>query len=120
MKAEERAAQIWSVLALAAQNRQILTYRMVSQLIGVPTVGLGGLLDPIQSYCLVHKLPPLPVLVVQEGTGLPGPGFNAAQDIPAAQSQVFVYDWLERGAPSPADLAEAGRKSPSNAEGKQA
>lgn len=115
MKAEERAAQIWSVLALAGRNRQVLTYGMVSKLIGVPTQGLGGLLEPIQSYCLVHELPPLTILVVQEGTGLPGAGFIAAQDIPATQSQVFAHDWLGCGAPSPADLAEAVRTRPSNA-----
>ncbi len=113
MKAEERAAQIWSVLALAARNRQILTYGIVSNLIGVPKQGLAHLLGPIQSYCLVNKLPPLTILVVQEGTGLPGEGFIAAQDIPATQSQVFAHDWLGRGAPSPADFAEAVRTRPS-------
>ena len=114
MKAEERAAQIWSVLALAARNRQILTYGMVSKLIGVPQQGLGQLLEPIQSYCLVHELPPLTILVVREGTGLPGEGFIAAQDIPATQLQVFAHDWVGRGAPNPADLSEAVRRRPSN------
>ena len=36
MSAGERAAQIWAVLALAARNRQILTYEIVGRLIGVP------------------------------------------------------------------------------------
>lgn len=115
MKAEERAAQIWSILALAARNRQILTYGIVSSLIGVPKPGLGQLLEPIQSYCLVHELPPLTILVVQDATGLPGAGFIAAQDIPSTQSRVFAHDWLEHGAPSPTDFAEAVRKRPSNA-----
>src|SRR5260370_9639047 len=100
MKAEQRAAQIWSVLALAARNRQILTYGIVSNLIGVPKHGLGQLLEPIQSYCLTHELEPLTILVVQDGTGMPGVGFIAAADIPAAQSRVFGYDWLATGAPS--------------------
>ena len=47
MRASERAAQIWSVLALAARNRQVLTYPIVSKLIGVPYAGLGQLLEPI-------------------------------------------------------------------------
>src|SRR6267378_7828397 len=68
MSAGERAAQIWAVLALAARNRQILTYEIVGRLIGVPARGLGHLLEPIQSYCLVKGLPPLTILVVQEGT----------------------------------------------------
>ena len=109
MKAEERAAQIWPVLALAAQNRQILTYRMVSKLIGVPLQGLGQLLEPIHSYCIHHKLPPLTVLVVKDGTGLPGSGFSAAEDIPAAQSEVFAHDWLGGGPPTPASLAKTVR-----------
>ena len=72
MKATERASQIWAVLALAARNRQILTYEIVGRLIGVPARGLGHLLEPIQSYCLLKDLPPLTILVVQETTGLPG------------------------------------------------
>ncbi len=36
MTTNERAAQIWSVLALAAHNRQVLTYEMVARLTGSP------------------------------------------------------------------------------------
>lgn len=115
MKIEERATQVWSVLALAARNRQVLTYGIVADLIGVPMPGLGKILEPIQSYCLVHELPPLTILVVQDATGMPGSGFVAAQDIPAAQSRVFAYDWIKRRAPQPEDLAEALRLRPSNA-----
>jgi len=114
MTANERAAQIWSALALAAKNRQILTYDMFSKLTGVPRHGLGQLLEPIQSYCLVHNLPPLTILVVSEETGMPGAGFIAAQDIPKTQQQVFGFDWLEHGAPSPDQLQEAVNNRPSN------
>jgi len=41
MEANERAAQIWSVLAWAATSRQVLTYRILGKLIGVPARGLG-------------------------------------------------------------------------------
>jgi hypothetical protein len=41
MKVSERAAQIWSILALASKNRQVLTYDILSRLIGVPRPGLG-------------------------------------------------------------------------------
>jgi hypothetical protein len=114
MKISERAAQVWSVLALAARNRQVLTYDIVSKLVGVPRQGLGKALEPIQSYCLLEKLPPLTILVVREDTGLPGAGFIAAADIPKTQIEVFAYDWLERGAPSPEDLDKAVTKMPSN------
>src|SRR2546430_1637524 len=67
MKASERAAQLWAVLALAARNRQVLTYDLVAQLTGVARQGLGQLLEPIQSYCIVKNLPPLTALVVKQG-----------------------------------------------------
>ena len=115
MRTHERAAQIWSVLALAARNRQVLSYGLVSKLIGVPQAGLGQLLEPIQSYCLLHNLPPLTILVVSEQTGMPGAGFIAANDIPSTQQQVFAFDWLGHGAPQPERLADAVAKRPSNA-----
>jgi hypothetical protein len=115
MTAAERATQIWAVLALAARNRQILTYRMLGRLIGVPARGLGHLLEPVQSYCLEEKLPPLTILVVLEETGLPGSGFSAASagDFAKKQLQVFDYDWLAHGAPKPEQLAQAVEKHPS-------
>jgi hypothetical protein len=113
MRVSERAVQIWSVLSLAASNRQILTYDMVSKLIGVPRHGLGQLLEPIQSYCLLERLPPLTILVVNS-KGVPGAGFIAAQDIPREQLRVFSHVWLEQAVPSPEQLAEATRRLPSN------
>lgn len=114
MRIPERASQLWSLLAFAARNRQVLTYDIVSKLTGVPRPGLGQLLEPIQSYCLIKELPPLTILVVSEDTGLPGTGFIAAQDVPKTQMNVFSYDWLEHAAPSPDQFAEAVRKMPSN------
>lgn len=68
----ERASQIWGILAWTAKNRQSMTYAHLSKLIGVPAAGLGKLLEPIQSYCILKKLPPLTILVVQTKAGLPG------------------------------------------------
>ena len=115
MSAGERAAQIWAVLALAARNRQILTYEIVGRLIGVPARGLGHLLEPIQSYCLVKDLPPLTILVVQEGTGIPGSGFSAASanEFSKKQLDVFAFDWINHGAPTPEELAVAVTERPS-------
>jgi hypothetical protein len=114
MTTNERAAQILSVLALAAHNRQVFTYNMVARLTGIARVGLGQCLEPIQSYCLVKGLSPLTILVVSEKTGLPGVGFTAAQDIPRDQQAVFSYDWLAHGGPSPASFETAVRERPSN------
>ena len=87
---------------------------MLSKLTGVPRHGLGQLLEPIQSYSLVHGLPPLTILVVSADTGMPGEGFIAAEDIPKTQQEVFSFDWLEYGAPSPERLEEAVTQRPSN------
>lgn len=114
MKKSERAAQIWTALALAASNRQVLTYDILSKITGVPRPGLGQLLEPIQSYCLVQELPPLTILVVSQDTGLPGAGFIAAQDIPKTQQRVFKFDWVGHGAPSVEQLENAVSQKPSN------
>ncbi len=104
MNIYQRAAQFWAVLALAASNRQILTYKMLSSLVGMPMAALGGMLEPIQTFCQKKKLPPLTVLVVQQESGLPGIGFIAAADIPRAQADVFNYDWISFGSPNPENI----------------
>ena len=100
MTRAERAQQLWSVLALAATNRQVLTYDIVARLTGVHRPGLGDMLRPIQQYCTENNLPPLTVLVVSEQTGSPGEGFIGAADIPTAQMRVFQYPWLDTTAPT--------------------
>lgn len=114
MNISERAWQVWSLLAFAARNRQTLTYELVGQLTGMATPGLGAVLEPIQSYCLLNKLPALSALVVNKATGLPGIGFIAAEDVPREFIRIFEHDWLAVGCPSPDALAEAVRRQPSN------
>ena len=116
LRTSERANQIWAVLAWAAKNRQSLTYGQLGKLIGIPTAGLGQLLEPIQSYCISKGLPPLTVLVVQQGSGLPGPGFTGAtaSQFAQAQAEVFANDWLDHGNPQPDKLELAVKQFPSN------
>ena len=115
MTRSERACQIWGILAWAARNRQSLTYANLSKLIGVPPAGLGKLLEPIQSYCILNKLPPLTILVVQVSTGMPGSGFTAASasEYAKAHMKVFRFDWLEYGNPGPEALEDAVQRLPS-------
>jgi len=58
MTRSERAAQIWPILTLCAKQYQILTYDLLGRLIGVPRQGLGQLLEPVQSYCLINSAHP--------------------------------------------------------------
>jgi hypothetical protein len=46
----ERAQQLWSLLALVAPSRQILTYDMVARLTGAVRPSLGDFLRP-QQFC---------------------------------------------------------------------
>jgi hypothetical protein len=115
MNRSERASQIWAVLAWAATHRQSITYSQLARLVGVPAAGLGQLLEPIQSYCLVEELPPLTAIVVQQGSGLPGSGFTGASAEQYAQAiaKVFAHDWLEQGNPQPERLERAVIERPS-------
>jgi hypothetical protein len=114
MRVHERAAQIWPLLMLAAANRQTLTYEQLGWMVGVPAPGLGQLLEPIQSLCLLRHYPPLTALVVGKHDGAPGAGFIAAADAPKAQAQVFLFNWRDARTPTADDFATALRDRPSN------
>ena len=111
MTRNERAAQLWSVLTLAARQQIILSYDVAGKLTGLPQFAVGDNLSPIQDYCIQNGLPPLTALVVSEKTGLPSEGFIAAQDVLPAQTRVFVYDWLSRTTPTPEDFEQASLKA---------
>ena len=114
MTREERAAQIWPILTLCASQRQTLTYGLLGKHIGMFQGGLGQLLEPIQSYCLLKRLPALSSLVVSDVTGLPGEGFIAASDVPGEQAKVFRHDWRAMEVPDAKALGAAAVKLPSN------
>jgi hypothetical protein len=104
MTQHERAAQLWSLLVLAARTQQVLSYGMVERLTGIPRQGVGNFLGPIEHYCKRHKLPPLSSLVVNEQKGLPSAGFTKTIDAVGAQVQVFAFDWFSHETPSPQDF----------------
>jgi hypothetical protein len=92
----------------------LLAYDELSELIGVPRPGLGQLLEPIQSYCILKERPPLTSLVVSEVSGLPGEGFIAAANVSEAQARVFEYKWMGAHVPTPDELERAVVELPSN------
>ncbi len=103
MKRDERAAQLWSLLALAARNQQILSYHMIERLTGIPSRAVGRLLAPIQAFCKKNKLPPLTSIVIGKEGGVPGKGFTGGQieKLFEDQSRVFVFDWFNQKVPFP-------------------
>jgi hypothetical protein len=112
MQAHDRAAQIWPLLTYAASHRQTLTYEILGAHIGVPHFALAQLLEPIQSYCLIHELPALTAIVINQ-SGRPGIGFIAALDVPVEQQRIFEHHWTESHVPTPDELQDALRERPS-------
>jgi hypothetical protein len=97
----QRALQVWQVLISAAHNRQVLTYKIISALIGVGMHGSGAIamgpyLAVLMRYCKSHKLPPITALVVQKGSGRPGSGLTTLSNYPDRDREmVFAYDWFK-------------------------
>lgn len=110
----ERAAQIWPLLCQCASHRQTLTYELAGRLTGMMVPGMGQVLEPVQSYCLLNRLPALSSLVVSAKSGLPGAGFIAAESVPAEQAAVFAWPWTDSQPPTAADLEAATKRLPSN------
>lgn len=105
----ERAAQIWSVLVAAAHNRQVLTYEILANMIGMglPGKGAGTLSQPlrvIMDYCAANDLPPLTVLVVNKTSGQPGKGLKTTKDLHADRERVFNHKWHESRPPQVAEF----------------
>lgn len=103
----ERAAQIWPLLTFCASMRRVVTYQEVGALVGTSPRSVGKCLAPILAYCVLNRKPPLTSLVVTKSTGLPGAGFDAAEDVPGAQAKTFAYDWTSCKVPSSAELEAA-------------
>ena len=62
--------------------------KFLARLTGMAQQGLGQMLEPIQSFCLLNKIPALSSLVVGAKTGTPGKGFIAAENVPLEQAAV--------------------------------
>ncbi len=114
MTRAERAAQIWQILVAAAHHRQVLTYEIVADLIGMGPAGKGAgtlaqSLGLIMRYCKANELPPLTVLVVNKQTGQPGSGLVTIQELHSDREKVFAYKWLRRRPPQTHELQEHER-----------
>src|ERR1051325_2889042 len=106
----ERALQIWQVLIAAAYNRQILTYQIVADLIGVGSDGKGAIalriyLGILMKYCDSRGLPPITALVVKKGGGRPGHGLKTlGKDPDRDREAVFAHKWFQHRPLTPSDI----------------
>ena len=101
MTKEERSLQIWQVLISAAYNRQLFTYELIADLIGVGkdgkgAIALGYYLGALMQYCKEKRFPPITALVVKKGTGKPGSGLRTLSRHPDRdREKVFKYAWFK-------------------------
>jgi hypothetical protein len=107
MTLEQRAQQAWSVLTFAAREQKVVSYSLLSQITEFPETA-SSVLHYIYCYCKQHHLPPLNVIVIDPATGRPGDEcLRDVRDLPAQQSRVFLYDWLNYPVPSDEMFKEA-------------
>jgi len=100
----ERAVQVWQVLLSAADQRQTLTYGRLAERIGLGPNLLAQPLGMVARYCVMRRLPPLTVLVVQADVGRPAEGFTWASDIDFAREAVYRHEWYVLKPPSANDF----------------
>ncbi len=109
---EVRAQQIWQILISLAHNRQIITYKMLADLIGIGGGGVlgNGPLARIAYYCIQNQLPPLTSLVVNKKTGLPGNGIPVKKSA-TQREDVFNFDWFGIVPPTPDQFHQANSEA---------
>ena len=106
----QRSSQIWSLLVCAAKERKSYTYGNIADTLGFGGAGtLAQFLGPIMWLCEDNGWPPLTVLVVNQGTGLPGDGLSTLENVNEDRERVFTYDWFSLTPPQNVDFENADR-----------
>ena len=104
---EERAQKAWIKLVDLAKSHKSCSYKELGDFIGIHHRPVRYPLDLIQKYCMINKLPPITILVINS-SGKPGPGFIAAKEneYTEKQNEVFSFNWDE--IENPFDLSKEG------------
>lgn len=117
-KSAVRALQAWQYLIAKAENRQIVLYKDLSDIMGyTDSRPLGVILGCIMFYCQQNELPPLTLIVVNQ-TGVPGEGFSVEdlENYHQRREDVFNFKWYEVVPPTINDFLEARQNGLSIAE----
>jgi alkylated DNA nucleotide flippase Atl1 len=117
MNRAQRAMQIWQVLIAAAHNRQVLTYGMVGEFIGLGAGFLAQTLGLIMRFCAQNDLPPLTILVVNQDTGQPGHGLTTIEELNRDRERVFNFAWYSHTPVQVMDFAAIQAQDPELADG---
>lgn len=106
-----RPGQVWQILVGVATRRETITYGTLAGYMGyVVTLGIFPTLDVVAEFCQQDDLPMLPVIVVNQETGLPGEGILRhidEEELNSEREKVYAYDWFMVIPPSADDFAEA-------------
>jgi hypothetical protein len=104
----ERAVQAWQILIGLAKNRQIITYRGLSELMYRKRAAgvLAQMLGHIAYYCEANDLPQLNAIVVGKGRGTPGHDIPLnPREVDEMREKVYDYDWYDLYPPSERELS---------------
>lgn len=90
----ERAYRAWPILTTRAAEGKTITYGELGALLGIHHRAVRYVLSLIQDYCIEEKLPPLTILIVNQG-GKPGAGFIACDidKLEEGEELVRSYNW---------------------------
>lgn len=103
-----RALQIYQILVGLAKERKTVTYGILADWLGYAGAGVfASQLGHIMNWCDQNGLPPLTILVVNTGTGLPGAGLITPVDLHKEREKVFNFDWFDVVPPTPIELSAA-------------
>jgi len=103
----DRARRAWRILTELAKNRETLTYGELGAQLQIHHRVIGFVLDIIQDHCLKEMLPPLTILVVNQG-GKPGKGFTAYDPNRFEEGKEFVYSYNWSAVENPFETTEQG------------
>ncbi len=101
----QQSNQIWSLLICAARERKIYRYGDIATILGFQGAGtMGQFLGPIIKLCKDRGWPPLMVLVVNQGTGLPGESLTTFENVNGDREAVFNFDLFSIEPPQVSDF----------------
>lgn len=92
----ESAGKTWPILTAMAQARSPILYMDLASKLGYKGARPTRFpLWTIQDFCIERNLPPITILVINEKTGLPGPGFIAwpRDQLDEGRERVYSFDW---------------------------
>ncbi len=103
----ERALRAWPILTKRAGEGKTITYGELGAQLGVHHRAVRFILGLIQNYCLEEKLPPLTILIVNQG-GQPGTGFIAYDVDKFEEGKTLVHSYNWNAIPNPFAFASDG------------